>query len=113
MGLLARFSAPAIGPQDAARAIAAGELAVLDVREDNEYRAGRIAGARSLPLSRLDPGALAEGERYVAVCASGMRSGRATRALRKAGFDVINLRGGMHAWERAGLPVEVKRSSKR
>ena len=45
----------------------------------------------------------------VAVCASGHRSAVAARALRRAGFEVENLKGGMHAWAGQGLPVERRR----
>ncbi len=41
----------------------------------------------------------------VAVCRVGGRSQTATVALRRAGYDVVNLAGGMHAWAAAGQPV--------
>jgi rhodanese-related sulfurtransferase len=45
----------------------------------------------------------------VTVCASGHRSAAAARALQRAGYQVENLKGGMHALARAGLPVEKER----
>jgi rhodanese-related sulfurtransferase len=42
----------------------------------------------------------------VAVCRSGNRSGLATSALRRAGYDVDNLRGGLKAWQASGLPLD-------
>jgi rhodanese-related sulfurtransferase len=46
----------------------------------------------------------------VAVCASGHRSNAAARALQRAGYEVESLKGGMHAWKKAGLPTESRRS---
>jgi rhodanese-related sulfurtransferase len=43
----------------------------------------------------------------IAICRSGMRSGRACSVLRKNGFEqVYNLAGGISAWERANMPME-------
>ena len=45
-------------------------------------------------------------QRQVAfLCHSGARSSRATAIAIKAGYDAVNVRGGMIAWNRAGLPV--------
>lgn len=80
---------------------------ILDVRQPEEYRAGHIAGAKLIPLNEL-PGRISElpkGRDIVCVCASGSRSVSATRKLVSAGYPALNLRGGMMAWSRAGLPV--------
>lgn len=76
---------------------------VLDVREPSEYQQGHIPGSLLIPLSTL-PGRLQElptDRRIVAVCRSGNRSDSATRILRKAGFDALNMAGGMMAWRGA------------
>ena len=46
------------------------------------------------------------------VCRSGNRSARATKVLSKAGFDAVNLTGGMAAWKAAGLPLVNSRGKK-
>lgn len=83
------------------------DLVVLDVREDDEWSAGHIDGAVHIPLadlparaSELDPAV-----RTVVVCHMGGRSSQATAWLRGRGHDVVNLDGGMDAWQRAGRPV--------
>lgn len=99
---------PATDPAGARRMIDDGAV-VLDVREDDEWAAGRIPGAVHLPLGRLgaEHGAVVPADRpVVAVCRVGGRSEKATVALRQAGYDVTNLAGGMRAWAEAGLPVE-------
>lgn len=99
---------PEIDPRDVAELSAAGAVLLLDVREPEEWAAGRIADAVHLPLGEL--GAryeeLPRDRRIVAVCRSGARSGQATAALRGAGYDVENMAGGMKAWQAAGLPLD-------
>ncbi len=95
-------------PAEAAAAVARGELQLVDVRQPDEVRRARIAGARHIPLGQLK-GRLAEldrGRPVAFVCHSGARSALATRAAAKAGLDAANVRGGTSAWTRAGLPVE-------
>ena len=84
---------------------------MVDVRDPGEYGAGHILGAKNVPLSRLDDGELSKRkERPVIVyCDGGERAGKAISALKKQGFArVVNLSGGLKAWQQAGLPVEKK-----
>lgn len=78
---------------------------MLDVREQDEWRAGHMAGAVHVPLAELDPTSIGLGTPIVAVCRSGSRSGKAAADLAQAGHDVVNLAGGMLAWDDAGLPM--------
>ncbi len=81
---------------------------VLDVRQPDEFRSGHIAGAKLIPLDQLS-GRLNELPRdreILCVCRSGSRSGAAARQLQAAGFNGVNLSGGMIGWQRAGLPVK-------
>lgn len=82
------------------------EVQLIDVREPDEWEAGRIEGARHIPLAeigaRLDE--IDPNRPVVAVCRSGSRSGKVVEALRARGYEADNLVGGMQAWERAGLP---------
>ena len=80
---------------------------VLDVRQPGEWRRGHIRGSVNVPLSQLKAklAKLPRDRTIVAVCASGHRSAFAARTLRRAGFEVENLKGGMRGWSRAALPV--------
>jgi len=51
---------------------------------------------------------LPRGKTIVTVCASGHRSAAAARMLERSGYQVENLKGGMHGWAEAGLPVEIR-----
>jgi rhodanese-related sulfurtransferase len=74
------------------------EAWLLDVREDDEWAAGHgQLGART---AELPPNK----EIYV-ICRTGMRSGRATQALNGAGWQALNVAGGMRDWAAAGRPM--------
>lgn len=81
---------------------------VLDVRQPAEWRHGHIRGAQNVPVLHLMRNAdgLPRDKTIVTVCASGHRSAAAARTLQRAGYQVENLEGGMHAWAKAGLPIE-------
>ena len=81
---------------------------VIDVRRPDEYSSGHIAGAKLVPLNKLNSRMkeLPQSREIVCVCASGNRSGSATRTLVNAGLNAVNLKGGMSAWRRANFPVK-------
>jgi rhodanese-related sulfurtransferase len=95
-------------PAGVAVKLAAHTVYVLDVRQPGEWRHGHIRGSENLPLMKLKRGlaTLPRDKTIVTVCASGHRSKAAARKLQRAGYQVENLEGGMHAWTRSGLPVE-------
>jgi Rhodanese-related sulfurtransferase len=91
----------------AADLLAARSVVVVDVRQHAEWKTGHIQGAIHIPLTQLSSRLhqLPSGKTIVTVCRSGHRSALAARTLTRAGHDVLNLRGGMNAWARAGLPL--------
>ncbi len=99
----------AIDAVGAADLLVARGVVVVDVRQPAEWKTGHIRGAIHIPLtqlaSRLDQ--LPSGKTILTVCRSGHRSAVAARTLTRAGHDVLNLRGGMNAWARAGLPLSA------
>lgn len=88
-----------------------GEVRVIDVREPDEFTGelGHVPGAELVPLS-LVPLKARDWEpekELVVVCRSGGRSANAARQLVQMGFTrIINLRGGMMAYNEARFPVE-------
>lgn len=96
-----------IDPTEAAARQGAGAV-LLDVREEDEWRAGHAPGALHVPLSEL-PDRLDElvGEHEVlCICRSGGRSARAAAFLAESGQRAVNVAGGMAAWAARGLPLE-------
>lgn len=85
-----------------------GEASVVDVRTAGEWASGHISGARHAPLGRLSDAlpAMARHQPLVMQCQGGGRSAIAASLAHLKGIrNVVNLRGGYGAWERAGLPV--------
>lgn len=81
---------------------------LVDVRADHEWEAGRIAGAKHLPLPELPQrtGELAQNSPVVIYCRGGNRSSMATAALAEAGFDAVKLSEGIVGWSGEDLPLE-------
>ncbi len=86
-----------------------GQVVVLDVRPEVEYRAGHIAGARSTPVEELDAqgGELAGDGEVIAYCRGPycVYADDAVRLLRARGVEARRLDVGFPEWRRAGLPV--------
>jgi rhodanese-related sulfurtransferase len=95
-------------PQQIAELLQRDEAELIDVREPSEFEAGRIAGARLVPLGELAARAetISADRPVVFYCRSGARSGMAAQAFRGAGFDAHNMAGGLLDWSAAGLPLE-------
>lgn len=81
---------------------------VLDVRQPEEYKMGHIPGAILIPLGELNVrmNKLPKDREIICVCASGSRSSSAARQLVGAGYNAMNLRGGMGSWQHAGFPMK-------
>jgi rhodanese-related sulfurtransferase len=96
-----------LAPRDAAAALQRGDLQLVDVRETAELAAVRVPGAMNIPLRTLPLrlGELNRGRPVAFLCRSGIRGAIAARAAAKAGLDAANVRGGVIAWSRAGLPL--------
>jgi rhodanese-related sulfurtransferase len=84
---------------------------ILDVRTASEYKSGHIANA--LQANWLDPKEfknrtqhLDKSKTIYIYCQSGGRSASAQEALMQAGYQVVNLEGGMSNWKMKQMPVE-------
>ena len=97
-----------LSPEEVKERLDRGEIELIDVREQYEWDAGRIAGAKHIELERL-AGRAQEVPRDRAVvftCRLGARSAMATQAFRAAGWDAYNMDGGITRWVDRGLPIE-------
>ena len=89
-----------VDPAEAARRIESDRPVVLDVRRATEFAGSHLPDAVNIAHTRLR-GRLDEvpTDRPVLVnCQSGIRSAKASSLLKRHGYDVINLIGGMNAW---------------
>jgi rhodanese-related sulfurtransferase len=93
------------------RRVRAGQVTVLDVRPFEEYRAGHIAGAVSVPLRELKARIkeVPPGRDIVAYCRGPycVLAIVAVELLRSAGLNAHRLLDGYPEWRAAGLPVET------
>jgi rhodanese-related sulfurtransferase len=97
-----------VDPERVAELHRAGAVQLVDVREDHEWDAGRIAGARHIELQDVagEAGTLDAERPVVFYCRVGGRSTMAASAFRGAGFAAYSMDGGLEAWAAAGLPLE-------
>ena len=81
---------------------------VVDVRQPEEYRTGHINGAKLIPLGELGGRMkeLPKDREIVCVCATGNRSRSATKMLIRAGYNAVNVKGGMVSWSGNGFTTK-------
>ncbi len=101
---------------DAARArdvVDGREAVVVDIREQDEWDEGHIAGAVHIPRghleSRIERSAPDRAHPVLLYCSAGHRSAFAAKTLEEMGYkDVTSLAGGFTDWKRNGYPVELQ-----
>jgi rhodanese-related sulfurtransferase len=104
-----RGSLEAVDKQQLIERVRTGEVAVLDVRPAEEYRAAHIAGAVSIPLKDLEArlGSLPREREIVAYCRGPycVLAPEAVKLLRARGYRAVALGDGVAEWRAHGLPV--------
>jgi len=97
-----------LAPERVAEMLERGSVQVIDVREDSEWDAGRVARARHIEFEQVSAQAesIDKAQPVVFQCRGGARSGMVAAAFRESGWDAYNMDGGLRAWEERGLPLE-------
>jgi hydroxyacylglutathione hydrolase len=91
-----------------AKRVAVGEIELVDIRGATERKESRVAGSGAFFLGAMttQPFDFEEGKNYAFICRSGGRSVIAASVAKKLGAgNVINVQGGILAWEEQGLPL--------
>jgi molybdopterin/thiamine biosynthesis adenylyltransferase/rhodanese-related sulfurtransferase len=107
----ARTIVPEERPADVQRRLTSGEpIALIDVRDPDEYRDGYIEPATNISWGFLEfrvASVVGDPETPIVLyCQSGLRSMLAARVLKDLGYpNVVSLKGGYQQWVQAGLPV--------
>ena len=96
-------SAKTIAPNEARENMKQNKnIILLDVREESEYRAGHIKGAKLLPVgqidTRIDTLSISKDATIYAYCQSGGRSSRACSTLTRMGYTNVYNLGGILNW---------------
>ena len=105
-----------LAPEEAKKEIEKGNVILIDLREAEELKQGKIAGAIHAPRGMLEFYAdsslpyykpeFKKEKRLILYCASSGRSALAVQTLRNMGYkNVAHIDGGLKAWKAAGLPV--------
>lgn len=87
------------------------EGVVVDIRSDNEFKAGHILDAKQLSTEKANSQDFTALENHkdkpiIVVCSAGLTAVKVANSLYKAGFTKTSLlKGGMNAWVSGGLPV--------
>lgn len=97
---------PEIGVAELAELLS-GEIALIDVREPDEYAEARVPGAALVPLDTIPERVrdLPDGHLYM-ICALGGRSLKAAEYLTARGRSCTNVAGGTNGWVEAGYPYD-------
>jgi rhodanese-related sulfurtransferase/DNA-binding CsgD family transcriptional regulator len=100
-----------VEPEVLWRRLSSGEVTVLDVRPEDEYRAGHIPGALSVPVGELKQrlGEIPRDRAVIAYCRGPycVYAVDAVEILREHGFPARRLKVGVPDWQLAGRPVAV------
>jgi rhodanese-related sulfurtransferase len=108
--LVDRDALEAVESEDLLERLRGGSVVILDVRPEEEYRAGHIPGALSVPVEALEPAlkTLPRDREVVAYCRGPycVFSDEAVAFLRARGYRARRLRQGLPDWRAAGMPVE-------
>lgn len=100
-----------LGPAEFDKLRGATNTVILDVRTPAEYADGHLPGAKLLdfrsPGFAQQVAQLDKSRTYLVHCAGGVRSAKACTKMIDLGFtNVVNLDGGLSAWQDAGKPLE-------
>lgn len=100
--VVASFLIRSYSPSQVADLLKAGNIVLLDVRTESERRTSNIPGSIHIPLHhltrRMNGLEKQKSKEIVCYCQSGNRSLTAAMKLRKAGFNVANMKGGIAEW---------------
>jgi rhodanese-related sulfurtransferase len=106
-----RDALEAVGATTLMERLSDGNVVVLDVRPEEEYRAGHIPGALSVPVDALEAAlqTLPKDKEIVAYCRGPycVFSDNAVKLLRSHGYRARRLSEGLPDWRAKGLPVEI------
>ncbi|MGM0577385.1 MAG: ArsR/SmtB family transcription factor [Myxococcota bacterium] len=106
-----RGSLEPVDREDLTERVRSGDVTLLDVRPEEEYQAGHIPGALSVPLAELERrlADLPRDREIVAYCRGPycVLAVEAVERLRERGFRAVRMEDGVPDWRARGLPVET------
>ena len=103
-----------LSPQEMTLLVNKQEGVIVDIRPEKEFKASHIVDAKHVTAEKINKNDTASLEKFkarpiIVVCTAGISASKPAEQLVKAGFNQVNiLKGGMNAWNNAGLPVVKK-----
>jgi len=103
-----------VSPQELTFLVNKNEGLVIDIRAEKDFKASHILDAKLFSTEKANNNDFVTLEKYkdkpiIVVCAAGMTASKVASQLLKAGFTQVHLlKGGMNAWQSAGLPTAKK-----
>jgi rhodanese-related sulfurtransferase len=100
-----------VGVDETRKRVDSGQAILIDVREDNEWAAGRARGARHMGRGVIERDIEAvfpdKTEELILYCGGGFRSALSADNLQKMGYtNVASMAGGWREWKASGAPIE-------
>lgn len=101
-----------ISPNDAALELGCGAATLIDVRSEEDWKAGHARGAKHLERGEIEleiEEAIPDlDQRIICYCGGGSRSALVAESLQKMGYrNVRSMTGGFRAWQAAGLTTSL------
>jgi phage shock protein E len=99
-----------ISPNDAHHEVGCGAATLIDVRSDEDWKAGHVRGAKHLDRGEIELEIEEQvpdlDQRIICYCGGGSRSALVAESLQKMGYrNVRSMTGGFREWKAAGLPT--------
>jgi rhodanese-related sulfurtransferase len=94
--------------EDARERLKTGNVYIVDVRRQNEFKKGHLRKAKNIPLDEFKDrlNKIPKKREVLVYCETGGRSIRAVRYLEVAGHEnILHMHQGMRGWRKAGYPV--------
>lgn len=97
-----KFSVPSISAESLQQEISKSEVVLLDARELSEYKVSHIKSAKYVGYDNFDLDTSIKGipktAKVIVYCSVGYRSGKIAEKIKKRGYNVYNLKGGIFDW---------------
>jgi rhodanese-related sulfurtransferase len=100
--------AQVVSADQAREILASNEGSAIDIRGDEEWRAGRIPGARHRSEDEVEEALeqIAEDQIVIVACEDGQRSARIAEQISERGRKAASIEGGMEAWRSEDMPMQ-------
>jgi hydroxyacylglutathione hydrolase len=100
-----------VSPEQAREILASNKGSAIDIRGDEEWRAGHIPGARHRAGGEIEDALeeIEESQTVIVACEDGEESSRLAGKISEGGREAVSIDGGMEAWRSQDMPMQPSR----